>query len=594
MLKRIQGILSHDRFPLLAAVVGFLLLAPSLGAGLFADDLVHRVSLRPEARASTGIQTALSGDWDLFTFHRWGTPQALMDRGRVPWWTDPDFRIAFFRPLSSLWHALDYRVWPHAPWLMHLESIAVFAVGALLAAWLYRRLLAPPWAAGAAAFFFAVDDAHGLVVSWVANRHSLISGVFVLATLLLHMTAREKRTRWAGLLAPALFALALMAGESGLAGLAYLFAHAVWLDRGPWSRRLAALLPYAVITVAWAGVYRGLGYGAAGTGAYIDPGTDPLRYAAAVVQRMPILLLIQFIGVPAWAFGFDATRALPALVGVTIVLGLLGWVLAAAVRRDRRAGFFATGMLLSLLPVCAARPLERMLLLPSVGAFGLIAVFLTSPALARSGWQGSLVRATAAVLVLLHGLVAPLLLPARSVLFASLARDYVERGSNSFPQDMPPGRTILVVLNAPDVLMVNYALADRLIRGDVVPDQLRLLAVLIQGEMSVTRLDERAISVTLSAGFFADAFSVSYRGPTRPFAPGDVVAVAGMRAEIAETLPDGRPRRVLFRFDEPLESPHFRWVRWEKTRFVPVTIPRPGEMLTFPAIDYVQAVRGRE
>ena len=48
-------------------------------------------------------------------------------------------KVAFYRPLSSLTHRLDYALFPDAPRLMYLHSIAWLALALHLVARLYRR-----------------------------------------------------------------------------------------------------------------------------------------------------------------------------------------------------------------------------------------------------------------------------------------------------------------------------------------------------------------------------------------------------------------------------------------------------------------------
>jgi hypothetical protein len=86
------------------------------------------------------------------------------------------------RPLTSLSHALDYRAFPDVPAIMHAENIALYGLIALLAALFYRRIIADPHVAGIAGFLYAADDAHGFVVSWIANRNALLAAVFGLAS----------------------------------------------------------------------------------------------------------------------------------------------------------------------------------------------------------------------------------------------------------------------------------------------------------------------------------------------------------------------------------------------------------------------------
>lgn len=68
--------------------------------------------------------------------------------------------------------------------------------------------------------------------------------------------------------------------------------------------------------------------------------------------------------------------------------------------------------------------------------------------------------------------------------------------------------------------------------------------------------------------------------------------VDGMSAAVVEITPDGRPKRVRFRFDHALDDPSLRWVRWDGLGFVPVRPPAIGESAPVPTIDVMAAVFG--
>src|SRR5690606_7960320 len=98
--------------------------------------LVNQIAWLPEAQAQ--------GSWfGLFSFLD-GNPErtrVLMEQGMVPWWTLPEVQYAFWRPVTELTHALDYRFWPQQPVLMHLHSLVYFALVIAAAQRVLARLL---------------------------------------------------------------------------------------------------------------------------------------------------------------------------------------------------------------------------------------------------------------------------------------------------------------------------------------------------------------------------------------------------------------------------------------------------------------------
>jgi hypothetical protein len=592
MLEKLRRLLASPRAPLFAALVAALLTAPTIGSGLLMDDLTHRASFSPELRAPGGPR----GDWDIFNFQGpdRGYLRHTMDKGLWPWWVAPDYRLAFFRPISSLSHALDYRVWPDAAWLMHIENIALYALMALFAALLYKRHVKPAWAAGLAALFFAVDDAHSTVVLWIANRNALLAVTFSFAALVAHDRAR-RGSRAKGFLAPALFALGLLSGETALGAAGYLAAYALFLDQESGWSRAGSLLPYAGVALVWLTIYKFLGYGAFGGAFYIDPGSEPLVFLKALALRAPLLLIAQLAGPPSELWG-DLPKETLAVVALAIaaLLAALGALLYRAIGRDPAARFFATGMLLSLIPIAATWPNDRLLLLPGFGAFGVVALFISRAAGAAGRVERTLAKSVGVLFVFFHGVAAPVLLPVRALTFGSALRGYVERAEKSLPGDPRLAGSTLIVVNAPDVLVTHYVYADRHTRGGALPERVRQLAVVHKGSAEITRVDAHTLAMTQSEGFLHEMWSQLVRAPSATFRAGDTVAVQGMRVEIAEVREDGRPRRVLFRFDEPLDSPALRWVRWEKNAFVAAAPPAEGEAISVTPIDFARAVFGTE
>jgi hypothetical protein len=590
MLDRLKRLLASPRFPWMAAALAVLLFLPVLDVGLVMDDYLHRVTYEG------GLQLAPRPNWDLFRFVGPDRAEFAVNRefGAVPWWAPQDYKLAFFRPLAGIWAWFDYHYFPDHPAVMHAENILLFAGMALVAGFLYRRIMAPApaWAAGLAALLFAWDDAHGFVVVWIANRNAILAGLFGLLALWLHDRARRDGVRAASVLAPLALALGLLSGEAAVATLGYLAAYALFLDDKPSRERLKSLASYAVVTAMWAVVYKVRGYGAARSGFYIDPGSEPLAFVLAVVKRLPILLLAQF-GLPPsdlWPQTGD-TPVVP-LLAVTAILVGLGLLFARVLRGDRTCQFFATGMLLSLVPVCATWPNDRLLLFSSFGAFGLIATFLSRAFTVEAPGPRKSARAVAWALMLIHLVLAPLLLPLRARTVGQLTHNYIENGARTFPEKV--GST-LIVINAPDPLVAGLAGASRYYSDhSAISGRLRQLATVSDGEVTAERIDAHTLSLSAPTGFFHDQFSQIFRSPSIPFHAGDVVNEKGMRVEIMEVDAAALPRRIQFHFDRPLDDPELVWITWERQGFIPWKPPAQSEKVTVASANFIEALSGQK
>jgi hypothetical protein len=566
--------------------VATLLSATSVGAYRALDDWV--LALIASGRgAAVGLRR---GTFDLFTFTV-GDPadnHRLIDTGvMLPWWTDETLRISFFRPLASLTHVLDERLWPGSPVVMHLHSLGWFVAMLLSAALVYVRLEeGAPVMAGFAFLLFAFDDAHGFLVAWLANRNALIAGTLGFLSIFAHDAWRRSRAPAMGIAAAVAFGAALAAGEIAIGALAYLVAHAVCVETGTRLRRARSILPYLAVVVAWRIGWARAGFGAHGSGAYIDPLADPLGFLAAAPARFVMLVHGQFSAPPAdvAVLAPPSHRPLQLTVGcVTIVLVV--WLLQPVVR-ETKARFWALGSLLALLPLAATFPSDRMLLFVGLGAMALLGRLFRG--FVADGARGHLrfgPRSIATGLfLLLHAVAEPLALSVRAAQMRIFAAAD-ERASEAIRNDPTIDDKTAVVLAAPTVLFANYIQAENEVRGRHRPRHLYLLAG-ASSDIEVSRTGPREIVLRPSAGFVYTMLEQHYRAAATDMAPGHTVGLSTMRVEVVERRSDGRPGAVRFTFLEPLER--YVFLRWVRDRYVPSALPEPGERMTLPEEDFMK------
>ena len=255
-------------WPLIALALAFTLALPTLGAGHMLDDHLHMYVL--DGNAYPG---GPRGVWDLYHFSDGGAGTlAAMDEGLYPWWSNPELRLAFLRPITSLWRAADHALFGQVAWPSHLGACLLWAGIALTAARMYRRFIGGA-AAGLAALLYAVDDAHALSILWIANRHALVSTALGLIALALHVgRKRPDRPSWAS---AGLLLLAMLGGESALGVVGYIVAYEVLGRAAAWKDRARAVAPHFAVLALWAVAYKLGGYGAGGNAFYVDPIRQP-------------------------------------------------------------------------------------------------------------------------------------------------------------------------------------------------------------------------------------------------------------------------------------------------------------------------------
>jgi hypothetical protein len=502
----------------------------------------------------------------------------MMDRGYLPWWCDPGIHIAFSRPLTALTHMADYALWPDRFGLQHLHSLAWLLAGVALVALLYRELHGATLTAALAASFFALEDAHALPAGWLANRNALICLVAGTGVILLHLAWHRRPSTWRLLRAVAALGVALGCGEAAIGCLAYVAAWQLTERAEPWLRRLAPLVPYGMVVLAWRAIYVYTGYGTGGSTLYVDPGARPLQFLAALAERWPVLLLGQWLQPPIDLYVILPRVAQLALAvvaaAVTAVVSALLWPL---LRSERRARFWLLGMGLAMIPVCAAFPMDRLLVFAGIGAFGTLAMLLESvgvwPWGPASGarWR----RGAAWLLLIVHGPMAASLLVARTALMPLWGSTF-SIGAETSPAGPEVAGQTFVFVNGNDFPVV-YTRLIRLVEGEApAPRRVAQLGTM-NAANTVEREDERTLVITSRGGFLSLDVDRLLASPERGFDVGERIERPDYIAEIRSVTSDGRPGVVAFRFRKPLEDRSLRWLYWKDAELIEFPLPRVGE-----------------
>lgn len=595
---RARRLLASPRAPWVIIAVALLLHLPSLSVGWVLDDHLVRLRIQAALNDAPSPMPVYPGTlWDVFAF----APTAPADKARIiedgglVWTTDPRIEFRFFRPLSALTHVVDNLLWPESAALAHLHSLAWLALlfGAVLV--LYRRVQHQAWVAGLGLLLYALDDARAASASWISNRNALIAVFFGVLALIAHDCARRDGWRPGRLLAPLAFAVALLAGELGVATLGYLLAHALTLDRAPLRARLLALAPYLLVLVAWAVPYALMGYGVRHSAFYVDPGADPLHFAAAVVTNAPTLLAAQLSGLWSDVCILLPDRALTFIgLGAAIYLLLFLDTARRVVGRSAEARFWGLGALLAAVPSASVVPMDRNLSFIGLGVMGLLACFLAQAHAPATGplrpLHRSAIRFWVFVLVLANVIGGPLLVPLRATGYRQMEA-WVERGEGTLPH-VTSGDPTVVAIGPPTDAMLTYAPIVRASLGEPPPGRLRLLAT-GHGAVTLTREAPDTLLVRLAEPYLA---LIGERITRRdPFAVGDRVTLSDVVIEVTATTREGWLLESRWRFARPLEDPDTIFLRWsdEAIGFVPFTPPAVGERVTLPAIDMLRAWLGR-
>jgi hypothetical protein len=576
--RRFAAFLESRKLGLWLAACAMLLSASSLGLGFYLDDYVGRYiySDLPGAKHLFGLY---AGGYGLANGNPADTHWQI-EAGWAPWWTYDRLLIRLFRPLGVVSHWLDMRLWPDSPVLMHLHSLAWLALLVLVITRMYRGAMGAR-VGGLAALLFAFDHTHGFVVGYICNRHALISAVLGVLCLDQHVRAQTRRNGRQQLLAYVLYAIALTSGESTVAICGYLVAYALCVESAPFKRRLLLLAPYLLITVVWRVAYTRAGFGAYGSGLYIDPGRDPWAYLLALCERGPVLLLGQFLTPPAEVQAVAAAPWGALLVFVAIAFtATLAYALVPLLRRDRVACFWALGALGSLVPAASTYPHNRQLLLTSFGAMALLAqlwdLHLVELRGQRLGVGIRVSRELCRALFFVHVILSPLALPITTctvVMTTPLSR------APQTVSDEIAGRDAVFV-TAPDYFAVKLVQLQRRIDHKPLARRWRALGFGPQ-HIRARRIDAKTLELEYREGILNTPFIELYRDRRIPMQRGEQIQLEGLLIEVLELTSDGRAQRVRFHFDTPLESQtlcFYYWARGGFERFVPPAIGGSQEL----------------
>ena len=577
----IEAALRYRGFPLITAVLAVLVMLPALGAGWQFDDYFQRATLLGygDSRPINIFVQYIDRAHNL----------RQMDFGSMPWWGSLDLHQAFLRYASTLTMMLDYRLWPNHPALMHLHSLLWLAAAVFAAALLYRELLGATWVAGLAALLYALDSAHVIPAEYLANRNALIACCFGFFSLVTFVRCREHRRQSDLWLSLVLLALALSAGEEGLATAAYLFAYALILERGTLWTKIRSLLPHAAVFGLWAIVYRLGNFGSRGSGFYLDPMHDPLGFAAVSWRHATFLLMGQWTPIPAEMSQIAAPgtpAAMHMLIFGVIVVAILAALIIPLAIRDRMTGFWCVGVLLSMVPIAAVGPENRLLGFVGLGSMGLLAQ-LTQAAFARVSaapaariWK-RFAQAAVVVLLPLHLLAAPPLGILR-MKYQDAVSARMLRAIASVPSDPAIASQTLVLVNPPEHIYLVTAIPT-VKQLEKLPAPRRIRALSAGSTVEITRVGPQSLRVRFPAGFFPSAFSRFLRSPNDHFSIGQQVELPGFSVVVEALDAQGDPAQVLYKFSVPLEDSSLRWMRWHDGVYVPWSPPAIGQTETLPA-----------
>ena len=101
------------------------------------------------------------------------------------------------------------------------------------------------------------------------------------------------------------------------------------------------------------------------------------------------------------------------------------------------------------------------------------------------------------------------------------------------------------------------------------------------------------LEISSENAWFRYPIERALRSPHIPFGEQRVFSGAGFEATITQVDVDGAPRRVEYRFERPLEDPHYRWTCFQALELSLCRIPEVGQTMSLAGLFSREAPRVR-
>jgi hypothetical protein len=553
----------------LAAGLVVLVHLPALGAPFMLDD--HAQTAMAEGRFGTPRTP-----FDLYDYIDDADRASLLDRGIIPWWTDPRLVVKFLRPLPSALLWADHLAFGAHPFWHHVHSLFWWVIATLGVRVLLRRSFSPR-AALFGTLVFALAPCHAIPLVWLANREALVSTALGVWALVAYARWREGHRLRDGAASFALFAVAMLAGEYTLGFAGYAIAIELTHRRESLSRRALGVLAFAVPVAAYLALHVALGYDGRGTGFYRNPLHDFGTYARGAPRRLAILAGSAWLGADdswtastGWALAFLAVSTL-ALLAVPVARVLRG----LDEDERRRAWWMLIGSILALAPVLSVEASARLLGVSMIGVSGVVGVVLDRAWFpdvrpARRA-MAELTGLVALGLGFAHFVRAPLDTIAITRASARVAGAYVSR-VDWLKEHLDPSRSTVFVVrgDSSETLLWGPLLFDKL-----APARWRVLSF-ASGRSLLLRTGARTLELVQSERpLFAMGPDDLFRN-AGTLAPGDSVALPGMKATVLQLDDRQFPKRLRFELDRDLDDPSFQWIAEGEDGFREEKLPPVG------------------
>ena len=550
------------RFLFFVILASIVLSLPPLFSGFMADDYFF-----------TGGAITPDAPFGYYNFTEQNIASEIQQ-----WWTSPNFKVRFFRPLSSLALYVDFTLLKGNALLAHLHSMVWFVLLLIGAHRVYRSLLSEKTAKWATALF-SVSVIHAWNAGWIASRHTVMGGALTVFAAYWYIQWRHHGRRMHGILSATLFVLGLMTSEVSLSFLGIVVSYEMLFSKHPISNRLAASWWVAAVAFIYLIFYIAMGYGAAGSDLYTSPLSQPAMFCRLFVPKLLGLAGALVLGVPA------SFRVVPGLEAISLGAGSIGLMLLTTgvamswKRLDGDEKRAVKGLSLmafcTLFPAVAGIAMGREFALTGMAVIGVIALVLKTLFTVKGPLRHRAPSlATAIVLFIGVGVITPLSRIGMGLLVVQ--QSTISKRIGESDTGCPAGAHAMVFTGGVDLPIAYGPHFVATHQGKFFKSWHQM--VLTTDAVTIARPSSDRLVLSAKGTL---ATTLLLREKDNPLAVGDVIERRFMTIEVLETGNDG-PTKIQVTFKSPRGVADICALKTEDGVLKSFPLPDVGTSVTVP------------
>ncbi len=160
------------------------------------------------------------------------------------------YYVGHYIPLVIITFAVEYKFFGLDPFVFHFVSLFLHLITTVLIYTLVRQWKFNDHVAFLAALLFGIHPLHVEPVAWISARKDVLSGVFLIGSLILYYRFQEKKEEKYFLLSVSMYVFSLLAKVTGMFLPFFLFAQLA-VNREMTNKKVLRLIPYWIVSAGF-------------------------------------------------------------------------------------------------------------------------------------------------------------------------------------------------------------------------------------------------------------------------------------------------------------------------------------------------------